>query len=139
MSAESDRAAVGRANEAFYRAFEAQDLAAMEKIWVTRDYAALVHPAQPLVRGWPDVRATLAALFAGSGRIRFVLTDVQVNVRGEAAWVILTEKVHHEDDALVAVQATNVFERIGRAWKLVVHHASPISDEAGEPNTDFLQ
>ena len=139
MASASEKKAVERANEAFYRAFEARDLAAMERVWAPRDYAALVHPGQALVTGWEEVRSTLAALFAGSGKIRFGLDDLHVQLREGAAWVMLVEKVHHDDDVLVAVQATNVFERTAQGWRMVLHHASPISDEAGEPDTDFLQ
>jgi ketosteroid isomerase-like protein len=133
------RKAIEEVNEAFYRAFEALDLAAMDRLWADRDYTACVHPGQEVIVGWPAVRESLGALFAGTGQIRFRLTNVRIEVRGPFAWAYVLENIHHGDDVLVAVQATNLFEKTSEGWRMVLHHASPISDEAGEPDTDFLQ
>jgi ketosteroid isomerase-like protein len=85
------------------------------------------------------VRESLGALFEGTGKIRFRLANVHIEVRGAFAWAFVLENIHHGDDVLVAVQATNLFEKTPDGWRLILHHASPISDDAGEPDTDFLQ
>ncbi len=132
-------AALERVNEAFYKAFEALDIAAMDRVWAPTDYAACVHPGQELVVGWPAVRESFEAVFRGTGQIRFSLAEQRLLTRGDLAWISLVENVHHGDDVRVAVQATNLFERSREGWRMILHHASPISDDAGEPDTDFLQ
>jgi ketosteroid isomerase-like protein len=134
-----DWSEIEKVNTAFYEAFEALDIDAMDAVWAARDYAACVHPGQEVIVGWPEVRESLDAIFDGTGKIRFRLTNVKIEVRGAAAWAFVLENIHHGDDVLVAVQATNIFERTPEGWRMILHHASPISDDAGEPDTDFMQ
>jgi ketosteroid isomerase-like protein len=130
---------VVRANLSFYDAFENLDQGAMDRLWADRPYSAIVHPGRELILGWPEVRRSLGEIFAGTERIRFRLSDVQVTVRGVVAWVTALENIRHGDDILVSFQTTNLFERIDGDWRMVMHHASPLSDDAGEPDTDYLQ
>jgi ketosteroid isomerase-like protein len=139
QSPEDEAAEVERANQSFYNAFENLDQAAMDRLWVDRPYAAIVHPGRELIYGWSEVRRSLAEIFAGTEKIHFRLSDVLVTVRGSVAWVTAVENIRHGDDVLVSFQATNVFERIDGNWRMVLHHASPLSDDAGEPDTDYLQ
>ena len=111
----------------------------MDKVWAVRDYSACIHPGQEAIVGWPEVRESLGAIFAGTGKIRFRLTNLHIEQRGPIAWAFVLENIHHGDDVLVAVQATNMFERTPEGWRMILHHASPISDDAGEPDTDFMQ
>jgi ketosteroid isomerase-like protein len=136
---EAEAAAVARANQSFYDAFEKLDPAAMDGIWADRSYTAIVHPGRELIVGWPEVRRSLGEIFGGTERIRFRLSEVQVAVRGKVAWVLAVENIRHGDDVLVSLQSTNLFEQIDGAWKMVLHHASPLSDDAGEPDTDYMQ
>jgi ketosteroid isomerase-like protein len=118
-------AAVARANQSFYDAFENLDQAAMDGIWADRPYTAIVHPGRELIVGWPEVRRSLGEIFGGTDRIRFRLSDVQVAVREKIAWVLAVENIRHGDDVLVSLQSTNLFEQIDGDWKMVLHHATP--------------
>src|SRR5437899_2862048 len=53
-----EAAAVQAANQAFYRAFETLDLAAMEAVWAHAGACTCLHPGWPLCAGWPEVRAS---------------------------------------------------------------------------------
>ncbi len=136
---EAAQRAIGEVNEAFYRAFEALDLEAFERVWADRPYTSVVHPGREALRGWPEVRQSWAEIFTGTERIRFRLSDVNVEVRGQLAMLTACEHIRHGDDVLVSLQATNIFELIEGRWRMIMHHASPISDDAGEPDTDYLQ
>jgi ketosteroid isomerase-like protein len=136
---EEEMAAVTGANQSFYDAFENLDQAAMDRLWADRPYAAIVHPGRELILGWSEVRRSLVEIFSGTERIRFRLSDVTVTVRGTVAWVTALENIRHGDDVLVSFTTTNLFERIDGEWRMVLHHASPLSDDAGEPDTDYLQ
>ena len=125
----AERAAVRAANLAFYQAFEALDLAAMERLWARDGSASCLHPGWPLCAGWDEVRASWATIFANTATMRFEIADERIDARGELAWVVCVERIRSTGpagDAMVgAVIATNVFRLDGGAWKLVHHHGSP--------------
>jgi ketosteroid isomerase-like protein len=125
---EPDVAAVRAANLAFYRAFEALDLTAMERAWAHDESVTCLHPGWPLCAGWEEVRGSWAAIFANTSTMRFEIADERIDVRGPLAWVVCTERIRSTGpggDAMVgAVVATNVFRKEGEAWKLVHHHGS---------------
>ena len=90
---ERDRAAVREANERFYRAFESLDLAEMDQVWAHGDDVACVHPGWNRLHGWEEVRRSWAAIFQSTSEMRFTITDVRVEVRGDLAWVHCTENI----------------------------------------------
>ncbi|HEX6836851.1 MAG TPA: nuclear transport factor 2 family protein [Polyangia bacterium] len=136
-----ERAAVRAANLAFYRAFEALDLAAMERLWAQDDSVSCLHPGWPLCAGWAEVRASWATIFANTGSMRFELAGERIDVREGLAWVVCVERIRSTGpggDAMVgAVIATNVFRSDGGAWKLVHHHGSPHVARRAEPRGDL--
>jgi ketosteroid isomerase-like protein len=135
--AATDEAGVHDANSAFYAALEACDLDAMSEVWEHSDRIVVTHPGWPMLRGWARVAASWDAIFRNTGYIQFVLTDEQVTVVGDSAWVTLDENILQSassDEApadLSGSKATsvNVFVRDEDTWRMVVHHASPVSAE----------
>ena len=98
----ADAAELEDANARFYRAFEALDIAEMDRVWAHGGHVRCVHP------GWP------------------LLT---VNVGGDLGWVTCTENILSEVGGRVsvtAILATNLFERGRDGWRLVHHHASHV-------------
>jgi len=136
---EASRRAVAAANDAFYKAFEALDLRAMDGVWADRSYSAVVHPGREVILSWAEVRRSWSEIFDGTDKIRFRLSDRHMEVRGRLAFVTACEHIRHGDDVLVSLQATNIFELIEGRWRMILHHSSPISDDAGEPDTDYIQ
>jgi ketosteroid isomerase-like protein len=123
------RSAVDEANRRFYKAFEALDLAEMEKVWVHDDHVKCVHPGWPLLSGWDAVRASWEAIFSNTGEIRFTLAEAQVAVRGPFAWVTCTENILSQVRGRVSVTsvlATNIFEHGDDGWLMIHHHASHV-------------
>lgn len=138
MDSTADEAAVRAANEAFYAAFEALDLAAMADVWLAADYVECVHPGWDRLIGWEPVMASWAAIFRNTGTMRFRLTDARVVVRGDLGWVSLVENLTSEVGGQVGaarVLAINVFERSAEGWRLVVHQASPATRSVELPRT----
>jgi ketosteroid isomerase-like protein len=113
------------ANQAFYDAHEARDLAAMGDVWEQSDRAVCVHPGWPILRGWPSIEESWRRIFGGPGRNQFILTNVSIELVGDAAWVTLDENLV-QGASTGTVAATNVFVRVGNDWKLVTHHGSPV-------------
>jgi ketosteroid isomerase-like protein len=132
----TDLDAVLEANAAFYEAFQSLDLARMEAIWLRAPYIKCVHPGWSLLVGWGPVMESWQSIFASTLEMRFTLSDTHGAVKGDLAWVVVTENIdsRHRDAKMQArVQATNVFERRGGRWFLVHHHGSPIYSPLDTP------
>jgi ketosteroid isomerase-like protein len=130
-----DEAGVHAANSAFYAALEARDLDAMSEVWEHADRIVVTHPGWPMLRGWARVAGSWDAIFRNTGYIQFVLTDEQVTVVGDSAWVTLDENILQSGtpesvvgDELSGSRATalNIYVRDSAGWRMVVHHASPV-------------
>jgi ketosteroid isomerase-like protein len=121
--------AVTLANQQFYKAFERLDIADMNLVWAQEDYVTCIHPGWTIRSGWPAVRDSWVLIFNNTFSMQFELTDLQVQVAGDIAWVLCTENLtSRQDDEPMHSQviATNLYERIGDRWLLIHHHGSPI-------------
>ena len=130
---------VTSANAAFYRAFEALDLGAMDELWAHGDHVKCVHPGWPMLSGWQAVRASWEAIFGNTHEMRFTLTNVQLAPAGDLAWVTCTENILSESEGRVGVTsilATNIFERGLGGWRMIHHHASHVLGRAASPTVD---
>ena len=114
------------ANQAFYDAHEQRDLAAMSAVWEHSDRACCIHPGWPILRTWPLIEESWRRIFAGAGRNQFIVTNEQVHVAGDVAWVSLDENL--VDGGMTGtIAATNMFVRTGTDWKMILHHGSPVA------------
>lgn len=117
--------AVLAANQAFYDAHEARDLAAMAAVWEQSARATCIHPGWPILRGWAEVEASWRGIFSGTGRNQFIVTNDEVTIEGDVAWVTCDENLV-DRASTGTVAATNVYARTAGGWRLVVHHGSPV-------------
>ena len=115
-------------NRAFYAAFEARDLDAMSDVWEHSDRTVCTHPGWATLRGWGAISGSWFALFQGPQHLQFVLTQEQVEVVGDVAWVAVDENLLG-DQGGATVAALNLFARAAGdgAWRMVAHHGSPVS------------
>src|SRR5690606_23841569 len=88
-----DEQAIRVAHAAFYAAFEAGDLDGMNALGVEGDPALGAHPGTTPVQGASAVRRAWAVIMATTPYIQFILTDIDVRVRGEVAYVTCVENV----------------------------------------------
>src|SRR6266540_2001368 len=120
---------VSKANEAFYSAFESLNIKKMDEVWATEDYVTCIHPGWSLRSGWPAVRDSWVLIFNNTFAMKFELTEIQIQVAGDLAWVICTENITASPSADEKqdsqVLATNLYERVGEEWKIIHHHGSP--------------
>ncbi len=119
------------ANEEFYHAFESLDIGKMDKIWAQREYVTCVHPGWSIKEGWPKVRDSWVVIFNNVFSMGCSLTDVQVQVADEVAWVTCTENItsrHGDATQNSRVVATNLYERMEGSWKIIHHHGSPLME-----------
>jgi ketosteroid isomerase-like protein len=121
---------VARANRAFYRAFEKRDLDAMRAVWLDDESIKCVHPGWPLLSGFARVMDSWGAIFENTQWIRFELADLDVRVVGGIAWVTNVERMRMREEGgerTAEALATNLFIVRDDAWRMVLHHASPIA------------
>jgi len=115
------------ANRRYYEAFEAADLDAMAQIWERSARVTCTHPGWPTRRSWGQVAASFFALFQGGALPQFLITEEQVVVSGDTAWVSLDENLLGQHDG-VTVAAVNIFVRDPAAgrWAMVCHLGSAV-------------
>jgi len=123
----TDTDAVAAANKAFYAAFESCDLDAMSRLWEHSDRIVCTHPGWASLRGWGQVAASFFALFQNAQHLQFILTKESTEVAGDLAWVSVDENILQSSNA-TTVAALNLFVRSAKGWRMVAHHASPVSD-----------
>ncbi len=122
---------VTRANEEFYEAFESLDIGLMGRIWLQQEYVTCIHPGWGLRVGWPAVRDSWVLIFNNTFSMTFELTEIQIQVAGDLAWVICTENItsrQGEASQESRVLATNLYEKVGDGWKIIHHHGSPVME-----------
>jgi len=133
-SVESQELEVEQANERFYRAFESLDIQQMEAVWAVKGTVKCIHPGWALRSGWPAVRDSWVMIFNHAVEMRFDVTDVDIAVKGDLAWVTCVEQVKTKVDGephASRILATNLYIRHSSGWLLIHHHGSPIFSSAG--------
>jgi ketosteroid isomerase-like protein len=120
---------VTRINVEFYEAFESLDIARMDRLWSQQEYVTCIHPGWNLRVGWPAVRDSWVLVFNNTFSMKFALTEIQVQVAGDMAWVICTENITSRQGEMnqeSQVLATNLYELVEQEWKIIHHHGSPV-------------
>ena len=130
----SDHEAVVEANRKFYRAFESLDIEKMEKVWLKDRQIVCIHPGWRKLSGWGPVMQSWERIFDGVFEMSFEIGDVDVIMTGDVAVLVVEENLTQRgyDGAMkTQVLTTNVFERIGNEWFMVMHHGSPVMEPPG--------
>jgi len=118
------------ANRDFYAALEELSLDAMEALWLHEDWVRCVHPGWELLEGWQEIRESWERIFSNTRRMKVAVSQVSVQVEASMAVVICIEQVTSSFEtgfSTAWIQATNIFVDRNGGWRLVHHHASPIS------------
>lgn len=117
----ADSEAALAANDAFYEAFVARDIAAMESLWARKHTVSCIHPGWNVLSGREAVLQSWRGILANPDQPRIVSGGASVHLLGDTAIVTCRELV--SGSPLVA---TNIFIREGSAWRLLLHHSSPV-------------
>lgn len=125
---------VSAANKRFYAAFSKGDIQSLTNLLSNSDSVRVIHPSTAEVRGFEDVHASWSLMLRESlssgASIACVHEDVHVSPDTFTAFVTC-EEVAVTDSGTGRLAATNVFEYDASQaeWKLMHHHASPITYE----------
>ncbi len=126
----SDREQVLEANRAFYQAFQSLEIEKMESVWLQEPRIICIHPGWRRLSGWGPIMNSWERIFESTFEISFELSDVDVILRGDVAVVVAQENLTqrgYDGTMRGVVMSTNVFERVGNRWYLVLHHGSPVA------------
>jgi ketosteroid isomerase-like protein len=132
-----DRKVVAQANENFYRAFESLDIKQMEKVWAKGDHIQCGHPGWRILRGWNVVMESWRKIFTNTPMIRFMLTQVSIEIRGDIAWVTLYENLNSAvegQNISATILTTNIFEKGLDGWRMILHHGSSVAQQTPQPD-----
>jgi len=125
----SDREAVVAANSSFYDAFESLELEKMEAVWLQDQRIVCVHPGWRKLSGWGPVMTSWERIFDGAFEMKFELGEIDVTISGELAVLVVEENLTqrgYDGVSRSRVIATNVFQRVGDGWRMIIHHGSPV-------------
>jgi ketosteroid isomerase-like protein len=132
------------AENAFYEALERGDLDAMMAVWAEDEEIVCVHPGGERLTGQDQVRASWAKVLADGSRVRVHISH-QVAI---SAMMIAVHSVQENfsvegergrqgtDLRPAPIVATNVYQRTGAGWRMIVHHASPAPGKAEPPRRE---
>lgn len=117
------------ANAAYYRAFAARDLAAMEKLWA-EDGVSCVHPGWLALIGRMPVLGSYRDIFRNLAQESVTAREERTLIAGEDGRVFCVEEVGGG-----LLLATNWFRWLDGEWRLLHHQAIPLASTTRESTT----
>lgn len=121
-----EQEAVLFANEAFYQAFAARDVSAMDDLWAVGRPIACIHPGWGPLDGRDAVMASWRDILTNPNTPVIACRQPKAYVHGDLAFVICFEEI--AGNFLIA---TNTFVRRGAVWKMIHHQAGPTAAKPG--------
>ncbi|MGE5152667.1 MAG: nuclear transport factor 2 family protein [Bdellovibrio bacteriovorus] len=112
---------------AFYAAFAATDLRAMERVWLDGERTVCVHPGGGLLMGKGAVMQSWSEILMGAAPPRIEHRLINRIESAEIRVHLVEERIQAGGDPaapLNLVIATNVYTRDSAGWHLMAHHAS---------------
>ena len=122
------------ANTRFYRAFSEGDFTAMAALWAQEAPVACFHPGQPLLLGLHAVLRSWREILKPGAPLKLRGEEPRVQLFGDMAIVYCYEAAGDQPPHLAA---TNVFLREGSSWRMVHHHAGPLSERVTRSSSGF--
>ena len=123
---------------AFYEALQSADIEKLMACWADEEEIFCIHPGGPRMVGALAIRAAFDAIFSHDGSIQVQAESIRrISFMGGAVHNVLEriEVMTGEGPAHAYVLATNVYHHTPEGWRLVVHHASPgTQDDVQEIN-----
>ena len=117
-------------NQRFYDAFNKNDLDLMTRTWLNSPIAQCIHPGWDVLTGFKPIIESWRRIFETGQDLEIRLSHVEVIVSEDLAWVACQENLFSISTSgvqLSKVHATNLFKQVDDEWKMILHHASPVS------------
>ena len=120
------------AEAAFYQALAQGDIDALMAVWSEDEEVVCVHPGGPRIVGLAAVRDTWRQILSGGSTLKIDVSQAVVSASAMMAMHCVFERVAGEGSLQSGptLAATNVYVRGPNGWRMVLHHASPIPEQA---------
>ncbi len=123
-------------NQIFYDAFNKSDIELMIGVWLNDSTSQCIHPGWDVLTGFKNIMTSWQKIFAAAQDLEIKLSNIDVTTSENLAWVTCQENLFSIVSSgvqLSRVHSTNLFKKQNGQWKMVLHHASPVS---GLPSGD---
>lgn len=121
----SQEAAILFANETFYEAFQARDLATMEQLWAEDLPVACIHPGWQALTTREAVMESWSSILTNPDSPQVSCRNAQAFQSAETAFVICYEVIGRS-----VLVATNIFVSQEGQWRLIHHQAGACNLDA---------
>ena len=124
-----DKEQIIKVNELFYKALGTRDLKLMKTLWIPDERAGCIHPGWTILRSWENIYQSWENIFDPEDQVDINLSKINININNNHAWLTCVQEMIYikRDPSMFNIsQSTNIFEKIGDKWLMVLHHASPI-------------
>ena len=117
-------------NQKFYDAFNKNDIELMIGIWLNDSTSQCIHPGWDVLNGFEPIMISWQKIFTAAQDLEIKLSHLEVTTSEDLAWVTCQENLFSilsSGVQLSKVHSTNLFKKINSEWKMILHHASPVS------------
>ena len=119
-----------KTNQRFYDAFNKNDIELMIGVWLNDPISQCIHPGWNVLIGFENIMTSWQKIFAAAQDLEIKLSHVDVTASENIAWVTCQENLFSIVSSgvqLSKVHSTNLFKMMNGEWKMILHHASPVS------------
>ena len=119
-----------KTNQRFYDAFNKNDIELMIGVWLNDPISQCIHPGWDVLTGFKNIMTSWQKIFAAAQDLEIKLSHVDVTASENIAWVTCQENLFSIVSSgvqLSKVHSTNLFKMMNGEWKMILHHASPVS------------
>ena len=119
-----------KTNQRFYDAFNKNDIELMIGVWLNDPISQCIHPGWDVLIGFENIVTSWQKIFAAAQDLEIKLSHVDVTASENIAWVTCQENLFSIVSSgvqLSKVHSTNLFKMMNGEWKMILHHASPVS------------
>ena len=117
-------------NQKFYDAFNKNDIELMIGVWLKGPTSQCIHPGWDVLNGFEPIMISWQKIFLAAQDLEIKLSHLKVTTSEDLAWVTCQENLFSISSSgvqLSKVHSTNLFQKINGEWKMILHHASPVS------------
>ena len=125
-------------NQAFYDAFNKQDIVAMQAVWQDDVNARCIHPGWPVLKGYQEIISSWEDIFLHNQHMEIKISDTNVVISDDFAWVSCQENLFSIKMTGVQstkVHTTNLFQKVGDDWKMILHHSAALPNITPEASS----
>ena len=114
-----------KAENAFYTAFQQQDVELMMSVWSDAEDITCIHPGGARLEGQTHIRESWEQIFSHENGFKFEINKKRVQIENNIAIHHVIESIYMDGELQSEIIATNVYRKSHDSWYMVLHHASP--------------